>query len=65
MNELESWKKQEVYCEEKDISQSCISVDGLSARKLKMKKMLQKSGSVPAASKKLKTSLQTPHAVHE
>ena len=26
MNELESWKKQEVYCEEEDISQSCIAV---------------------------------------
>ena len=26
MNELESWKKQEVYCEEEeDIGQSCIS----------------------------------------
>ena len=26
MNELESWKKQEVYCEEEDIGQLCILV---------------------------------------
>ena len=25
MNKLESWKKQEVYCEEEDTGQSCIS----------------------------------------
>ena len=33
--------------------------------KLKMEKMLQKSGSVPVASKKSKISLQVHHAVHE
>ena len=42
MNELQSWKKQEVYCEE-DTGQ--------------MEKMLQKPDSVPEASKKSRTSL--------
>ena len=35
INELESWKKQEVYCEEEDIGQSCISVRWVSSCKIK------------------------------
>ena len=35
MNELEIWKNQEVYCEEEDISQSCISVRWVSSCKIK------------------------------
>ena len=35
MNELESWKKQEVYCEEEDIGQLCISVRWVLSRKIK------------------------------
>ena len=34
MNELKSWKKQEVYCEE-GIAQSCISVRWVLSRKIK------------------------------
>ena len=34
MNELESWKKQEVYCEEY-IAQSCVSVRWVLSRKIK------------------------------
>ena len=35
MNELESWKKQEVYCKEEDTDQSCISVRWVLNRKTK------------------------------
>ena len=35
MNELESWKKQEVYCKEEDTDQSCISVRWVLSRKTK------------------------------
>ena len=35
MNELESWKKQEVYCEEEKTGQSCISIRWVLSRKVK------------------------------
>ena len=61
MNELESWKKQEVYCEEEDIGQSFISVTWVLSRKTKNGENVKKPGSLPAASKKLRTSLQIHH----
>ena len=42
MNELESWKKQEVYCEE-DTGQSCISVRWVLSRKIKNGENLTKA----------------------
>ena len=35
MNELESWEKQKLYCEEEDISHSCISVRWVLSCKIK------------------------------
>ena len=35
MNELGSWKKQKVYCEEEDTDQSCTSIRWVLSRKIK------------------------------
>ena len=40
--ELKNWKKQEVYVEQDDINQSCISAKGCSVEKLKRDKALKK-----------------------
>ena len=43
MNELESWKKQEVYCEEKDTGQSCAFVRWVLSLKIKNGKNVTKA----------------------